>query len=567
MAFQQSCETKFRVARLGARILLVTVMAAGAPMVFAQSADDAAKQLQELPKSGNLTPEQKKALDSQFQHADQWSAADRARLFVQLAGFLGGRDQLLGELGYVNGFSSAMLDALGKIDEAQYQRFKLAQDIDPKKPFTDNPFRKDSSYDLRYLVEQAMKKNADQYRRGVYDLTASFVPAGSDVKYSYDLKNLGDTPICDFVLTFTAPQDALTEQRQASDMAKDITPPPGWKNVERMDANDHFEHGSELVFETDDPANCLTKGQIATFAFSVSRAHFSIAGEAGSSVSTLRNGKHETFNGMNWGIFAPLLDVEPRTAPEGSTVTMTGEVVEGKPATISVRGQSGDALEGVVVDANGKKYVTNALGMATLAVPMGAAVLTAKAGGATAAVAKVTTAAPTTGAPAITAATNYVTTGGTMTISGSGFSGTAPGNTVTIAGQPAQVLASSPTAIVAQVPANATLGDGQLLEVAVSGRSAARNVSVVRLEMTTDGRALTRGQKATATVHVLGTLNQVVVSMTNQSVGVIEMARGATTVTARSSGGANNEVKVSFRAVRAGTFRVQSQIVQQSTGR
>ena len=174
-----------------------------------------------------------------------------------------------------------------------------------------------------------------------------------------------------------------------------------------------------------------------------------------------------------------------------------------------------------------------------------------------------------TAAPELSAATAYSSPGGKVYISGKGFSGVAPQNQVTIGSRSLPVLASSPVSIVAAVPADMPVGDsGPLVVKTLQGTapSRPRPIAVVRLRVEGSNRTLHKGQQGHGRVIIEGTRDAVTVQITNASPAVVQLANGQNQITAKSSGGSTNVIKVKYTAVGAGAFNLTTILVEPPAG-
>jgi hypothetical protein len=259
-------------------------------------------------------------------------------------------------------------------------------------------------------------------------------------------------------------------------------------------------------------------------------------------------------------------------APQGSRIVLTGSVVEGDEATLAVIDPAGQRLSGVVVDIDGEDHVTGADGRVVFAVAATAAALRAalpslpdQPAVEVPVVARPT--APLTGGPPrVERAPRYPTSGGELAIAGTGFDGDASGNTVQVGQQEFEVLAASPTGLVAAIPADA-LGDlGPLVVTTKGGSSRPVETTFVRFALEGGPSRLRRGQTAVRRVVLKGTSDRVRLRVTNLTPGVVAM-EGGDVVTVSTSGGTSNRAEIRISGVTLGDFELLAEVVEEAATR
>jgi hypothetical protein len=250
----------------------------------------------------------------------------------------------------------------------------------------------------------------------------------------------------------------------------------------------------------------------------------------------------------------------------GARVVLTGTVVGGEEATLAVVGPQGQRLSGVVVDVDGEEHVTDADGRVAFAVPVALTSLRV-------ALSSLSDRPPIeipvvdlpaeslTGAPPrVGEVPRYPTSGGDLTISGGGFDGEATGNTVRVGERELDVLASSPTGLVAAIPPD-LLGDvGTLMVTTENGDSVPVDVTFVRFGLAGEQTVLTRGQTALRQIVVEGTTDPVPLRITNLVPSVVRM-EGGETVTTTTTGGTPNQAEIRITGVTRGDFELAAEVV------
>jgi len=149
-------------------------------------------------------------------------------------------------------------------------------------------------------------------------------------------------------------------------------------------------------------------------------------------------------------------------------------------------------------------------------------------------------------------------------LTGSGFCGDADKNDVTVGGEPALVLASSPDALVVLPPMDTAPG---LADVSVScGKQAAVRFQVLlaQLKLEADTSPLQPGQKRTLRVTVSGTQEKIQLEARNLSPEVADLAGGNVTRSS-SSGGDMNMAEFFVTGKKHGKFLISIRLVPTMT--
>ena len=253
------------------------------------------------------------------------------------------------------------------------------------------------------------------------------------------------------------------------------------------------------------------------------------------------------------------------TPANGSRILLTGTVVEGQQATLSVVDPSGVTLEGVVVDINDERYVSDENGRVVFVAAGIAGTVVA----ALPALHEMTlTEAQVVSAfnnipvpPTVESAPTHVLAGDQVTLTGHGFDGSAAANTVKFDGQEMPVLASSPSEIVVDVPQATALGRHGVIVETQQGSTEPTPMNVIRLGVQSDSAVLQRGKRGKLQVTVSGTDQPVPLRIVNATPEIITLAKSdASEVT--TSGGSDNHVELRVRGVNPGAFRIAAQIVE-----
>jgi hypothetical protein len=145
-------------------------------------------------------------------------------------------------------------------------------------------------------------------------------------------------------------------------------------------------------------------------------------------------------------------------------------------------------------------------------------------------------------------------------ILGKGFCGDADANQVMIAGQPAIVLASSPTALVVLPPPDSQAGSAAVQVSCAKRQAAAFSVTFVGLELEANSSPLKSGEHRSLTVRVRGTTAKIALEARNLAPEIAELS-GGNLVRGSSSGGAENLAKFEVLGRKNGSFLISIRLV------
>lgn len=253
------------------------------------------------------------------------------------------------------------------------------------------------------------------------------------------------------------------------------------------------------------------------------------------------------------------------TPADGSRILLTGTVVEGEQATLSVVDPNGVTLEGVVVDINDERYVSDEQGRVVFVAAGVAgtvfAALPALREMPPAAAQVVSASDSIAVPPTVESAPAHVLAGDQATMTGSGFDGNAASNAVTLDGQAVPVLASSPSEIIVSVPQGMDLGRRDVVVETQQGSSQPKSMNVVRLGVQSDSAVLQRGKRGKLEVTVSGTDQPIPLRIVNVSPEIITLTQGDVSEVT-SSGGYDNRAALKVRGVSPGAFRISAEIVE-----
>ena len=238
-------------------------------------------------------------------------------------------------------------------------------------------------------------------------------------------------------------------------------------------------------------------------------------------------------------------------------------IVSGERATLAVLDVNGRLTPGVTVNfSNGDKVTTNATGRALFVAPLNPGVILGSIAGRAGRVATAIL-SPSEAASAsieITSAPRVASLTDRFELLGRGFCGDADGNQVTVGGQSALVLASSPVSLVVLPPADLRPGPAPV-EVSCAKRQAhSLAITLAGLELEADSTPLKQGEHRFLTVHVRGTTAKISIEARNLAPEIAELASG-NPVRLSSNGGTENVARVELIGRKNGSFLISIRLV------
>jgi hypothetical protein len=265
------------------------------------------------------------------------------------------------------------------------------------------------------------------------------------------------------------------------------------------------------------------------------------------------------------GVLAPCLAAQqpPGTASAARTLLLPQRIVSGERATLAVLDAGGRLVPGAsVAFSNGDHVKTDGTGRALFVAPLSPGVIFGSIERRSGRVPTVILTPEEASASAIevSSAPRAATLTDRFEILGKGFCGDADANRVTIAGQPAVVLASSPAALVILPPDELSPGPAAV-EISCAKRPApALSITFVELVFKADTSPLKPGERRALTVRVLGTTEKVSLEARNLAPKVAELA-GGNPVERVSSGGSENVVHFEVVGQKSGNFLISIRLV------
>ncbi len=283
-----------------------------------------------------------------------------------------------------------------------------------------------------------------------------------------------------------------------------------------------------------------------------------------------RRGIALLFGCLITGVFPAVGNAQqsPPAASGARILLLPRRIVSGERATLAVLDVNGRLTPGVMVNfSNGDRLTTDATGRTLFVAPLNPGVIfgsiAGRAGQVATAILSSSEAASTS--IEVSSAPRVVSLTDRFEISGKSFCGDADANQVTIAGQRAIVLASSPTALVVLPPPDLPPGSAAM-EVSCAKRQLSPfSITLVGLELEADSSTLKPGEHRALTVRVRGTEARVALEARNLAPEIAELARG-NPVRSSSSGGAENFARFEVVGRRNGSFLISIRLVPSLRG-
>ena len=264
-------------------------------------------------------------------------------------------------------------------------------------------------------------------------------------------------------------------------------------------------------------------------------------------------------------VFVPYSQAQ-HPAPKASgarILLLPRRIVSGERATLAVLDVNGRLTPGVTVNfSNGDRLTTDATGRALFVAPLNAGVIFGSIAGRTG---RVTTAivSPSEAASAsmeVSSVPRVASLSDRFEILGRGFCGDADANQVSIAGQPAIVLASSPAALMVLPPTELQPGAAAVEVTCAKRQSPPFSVTFVGLELEADSSVLKPGEHRVLTVRARGTTAKIALEARNLAPDIAELS-GGNPVRASSSGDAENLAKFEVVGRKNGSFLIAIRLV------
>jgi len=253
----------------------------------------------------------------------------------------------------------------------------------------------------------------------------------------------------------------------------------------------------------------------------------------------------------------------PPPASGARILLLPRRIVSGERATLAVLDVNGRLTPGVTVNfSNGDRLTTDATGRALFVAPLNPGVIFGSIEGRTGRVATaiLSPSEATSDSIEVSSAPRVASLTDRFEILGKSFCGDADANQVTIAGQSAIVLASSPTALVVLPPPDLQAGAAAVQISCAKRQSAAFSVTFVGLELEADSSLLKPGEHRALTVRVRGTTEKIALEARNLAPEIAELS-GGNPVRVSSGGGAENFARFEIVGRKNGSFMISIRLV------
>jgi hypothetical protein len=145
-------------------------------------------------------------------------------------------------------------------------------------------------------------------------------------------------------------------------------------------------------------------------------------------------------------------------------------------------------------------------------------------------------------------------------LSGRAFCGDADANTVTVAGLPALVLASSPMSLVVLPPPELDSGESTVLVSCGKNESPRFSIRFVELTLEASSSPLAPGDHRTLTVRVRGSTGKIGLEARNLAPNIADL-NGGNPIRLSSSGGTDNTAQFQLTGKQRGSFVVSIRLL------
>jgi hypothetical protein len=237
------------------------------------------------------------------------------------------------------------------------------------------------------------------------------------------------------------------------------------------------------------------------------------------------------------------------------SIALPPRLLANAPATLAVLGVDGHLAPGVTVDiGNGEQYTTDATGRLSFMAPPNGAFIAGVSGVSVAALVdeSAQSGAALTVTPAVSQRDRFAICGG-------GFRSEPVANSVTINGDAAFVLASSPECLVVLAQSR-TMADRAKIQIDAGGTHSTATTSLVALDFLPPNPPLEPGRKGRFLVRADGTSDPLTLFVENRSPDILHFVHGDEQQL-RTSGGADNQASMEAQALRSGNFSLHARIV------
>lgn len=270
------------------------------------------------------------------------------------------------------------------------------------------------------------------------------------------------------------------------------------------------------------------------------------------------------------GSFLALFPLFAQKAPRSSAgriLLLPRTIVSGDRATLAVLDANGRLTPGAKVEfSNGDRLTTDATGRALFVAPLNAGVIQGSIAGREGRVSTTILPHGETAAAAmqVESTPEIASITDRFEIDGRGFCGTADANHITISGEPAFVLASSPTSLVILPPMDLQPGRASVDLSCRKLFGPPLEIVFVALSLEADSSPLTPGVHRILSVRVSGTREKVELEAKNLAPEIAALA-GGDVVRASTSGGWENLARFEVVGRTRGSFQIAVRLLVSNT--
>jgi hypothetical protein len=247
----------------------------------------------------------------------------------------------------------------------------------------------------------------------------------------------------------------------------------------------------------------------------------------------------------------------------GRILLLPRTIISGERATLAVLDANGRLTpRAAVVFSNGDRLITDATGRALFVAPLNPGVILGSIAGREAHI-PVTILSPEETAPAaiqVTSVPKIASLADRFEITGRGFCGDADANQITVSGEPAFVLASSPTSLVVLPPPDLQPGRASVDISCAKRNGPPLEIVFVALTLEADSSPLAPGVHRQLTVRVRGTKDKVTLEAKNLASDIAELT-GGNPLRASSSGGSENLAHFEVVGRKRGSFMISIRLL------
>lgn len=266
-------------------------------------------------------------------------------------------------------------------------------------------------------------------------------------------------------------------------------------------------------------------------------------------------------------LFFPAYAQKPPESSAGRILLLPRTIVSGDRATLAVLDVNGRLTPGAtVLFSNGDRLTTDATGRALFVAPLNPGVIHGSIAGrpGRVPVAILSPSEATATAMAVASIPEIASLTDRFEISGSGFCGDADANHITVSGEPAFVLASSPTSLVVLPPADLQPGRASVDLSCGKRNGPPLEVVFVALELEADSSPLAPGVHRQLTVRVRGTTAKIRLEARNLAPDITELT-GGNPARVSSSGAAENLAHFEIVGRKRGSFLISIHLLSSIT--